>query len=129
MKHTNHFIVLLVIAILSTPLSSQSPTQQTQSSAWVQLTQSMLKMHMAAGAIHTSGDADIDFARLMLAHHQAAIEMSKAQLLYGKDPQMRRLAQEIVTDQQSEIELMQLWLTQHVATQQPSLDPTRSNQK
>jgi uncharacterized protein (DUF305 family) len=31
-------------------------------------------------------------------------------LIYGKDPQMRRLAQEIITDQQSEIELMQLWL-------------------
>jgi len=36
-------------------------------------------------------------------------------LLYGKDPQMRRLAQEIITDQQSEIQLMQLWLKQHVA--------------
>jgi uncharacterized protein (DUF305 family) len=49
----------------------------------------------------------------MLPHHQAAIEMAKTQLLYGKDPQMRRLAQEILTDQQSEIQLMQLWLKQH----------------
>jgi uncharacterized protein (DUF305 family) len=39
--------------------------------------------------------------------------MAKTELLYGKNPQMRRLAQEIVTDQQSEIELMQLWLKQH----------------
>jgi uncharacterized protein (DUF305 family) len=36
--------------------------------------------------------------------------MAKVQLLYGKDPQMRRLAQEIIEDQQSEMELMQLWL-------------------
>jgi hypothetical protein len=41
--------------------------------------------------------------------------MAKALLLYGKDPQMRRLAQEIITDQQSEIELMQLWLKQRDA--------------
>jgi uncharacterized protein (DUF305 family) len=47
---------------------------------------------------------------LMLPHHQAAIDMAKTELLYGKDPQMRRLAQEIITDQQLEIELMHLWL-------------------
>jgi uncharacterized protein (DUF305 family) len=38
--------------------------------------------------------------------------MAKTELLYGKDPQMRRLAQEIITDQQSEIELMERWLKQ-----------------
>jgi len=48
----------------------------------------------------------------MLPHHQAAIDMAKAELLHGRDPQMRRLAQEIITDQQSEIELMQRWLKQ-----------------
>jgi uncharacterized protein (DUF305 family) len=41
--------------------------------------------------------------------------MAKTQLMYGKDPQIRRLAQEIITDQQSEIALMQLWLTQRTA--------------
>jgi uncharacterized protein (DUF305 family) len=49
----------------------------------------------------------------MLPHHHAAIDMAKTELLYGKNPQVRRLAQEIITDQQSEIELMQLWLKQH----------------
>jgi len=49
---------------------------------------------------------------LMLPHHQAAIDMAKTELLYGKDPEMRRLAQEIITDQQVEIELMQRWLKQ-----------------
>ena len=67
---------------------------------------------MAMGAVQRSGNSDVDFVRLMLPHHQAAIDMAKTQLLYGKDPQMRRLAQEIITDQQSEIELMQRWLKQ-----------------
>ena len=39
--------------------------------------------------------------------------MAKTELVYGKDPQMRRLAQEIITDQQSETELMKLWLKDH----------------
>jgi len=66
-------------------------------------------------SVRPSGDNDADFVRLMLPHHQAAIDMAKTQLAYGQDAQMRRLAQEIITDQQSEIELMQLWLRQREA--------------
>ena len=65
-----------------------------------------------------SGEPDHDFVIMMIPHHQGAIDMAKALLLYGKDPQMRRLAQEIITDQQSEIQLMQLWLKQHVTNSQ-----------
>jgi uncharacterized protein (DUF305 family) len=80
---------------------------------WSELMGSMEKMHVVMGSIERSGDSDVDFVRLMLPHHQAAIDMAKTQLMYGKDPQMRRLAQEIITDQESEIQLMQLWLKQH----------------
>ena len=72
----------------------------------------MDKMHVAMGAIKRFGNSDVDFVRLMLPHHQAAIDMAKTQLVYGKDAQMRRLAQEIITDQQSEIQLMERWLKQ-----------------
>jgi uncharacterized protein (DUF305 family) len=87
----------------------------TDDADWSELIASMDKMHMAMGAVVRSGNSDIDFVRLMLPHHQAAIDMAKTQLLYGKDPQMRRLAQEIITDQQLEIELMQRWLKQQHA--------------
>jgi uncharacterized protein (DUF305 family) len=76
----------------------------------------MDKMHMAMEGVKRSGNSDVDFVRLMLPHHQAAIDMAKTQLLYGKDAQMRRLAQEIITDQQLEIELMQRWLKQREPT-------------
>jgi len=92
---------------------------------WSELIASMDKMHMAMGTIKRSGDADIDFVRLMLPHHQGAIDMAKVQLLYGKDGQMRRLAQEIVTEQQLEIELMQHWLNERrpvSGTQSPATD-------
>jgi len=58
-----------------------------------------------------NGNVDHDFATMMMPHHQGAIDMAKAELIYGKDPVMRRLAQEIIVDQQSEIDAMQLWLT------------------
>jgi uncharacterized protein (DUF305 family) len=80
---------------------------------WSELMASMEKMHSAIASVKASGNADVDFVRLMLPHHQAAIDMAKTQLLYGKDPQMRRLAQEIIIDQQSEIDLMKLWLKEH----------------
>jgi uncharacterized protein (DUF305 family) len=49
---------------------------------------------------------------MMIPHHQGAIDMAKAELLYGKDPVLRRLAQEIIITQNSEIQVMQQ-LAQH----------------
>jgi len=75
----------------------------------------MSVMHKGMHTAPQTGDPDSDFVTMMIPHHQGAIDMAKALLLYGKDPQLRRLAQEIITDQQSEIELMQLWLQQRDA--------------
>lgn len=93
-------------------LASENGDRSSTNATWSELIASMEKMHMAMGAVKPSGDSDVDFVRLMLPHHQAAIDMAKTELLHGKDPQMSRLAQEIITDQQSEIELMQRWLKQ-----------------
>ena len=91
------------------------------------MTDAMNVMHRGMHSGPYTGEPDRDFVTMMIPHHQGAIDMAKALLLYGKDPQMRRLAQEIITDQQSEIQLMQLWLKQHGAnsqnpTQRPGLD-------
>ena len=72
-------------------------------------------MHEAMSSARSSTDADRDFVALMLPHHQGAIDMAKIELVSGKDPQMRRLAQEIVAEQDSEIQLMQLWTQQSQA--------------
>jgi len=85
-------------------------------------------MHAAMASVRPSGDNDADFVRLMLPHHQAAIDMAKTQLAYGQDAQMRRLAQEIITDQQSEIELMHLWLRQH-EPQNPDLRSLKAKER
>jgi len=77
---------------------------------WDALIEAMARMHASMSSVRPSGYNDVDFVALMLPHHQTAIDMAKAELLFGSDPQVRRLAQEVITDQQSEIALMQLWL-------------------
>ena len=53
-----------------------------------------------------NGDPDHDFASMMIPHHQGAVDMAKAVLLYGKNPVLRRLAQEIIVSQGAEIAVM-----------------------
>jgi uncharacterized protein (DUF305 family) len=70
------------------------------------------KMHEGMDITFT-GNADIDFVRGMIPHHQGAVDMAKTVLAFGKDPQIRKLAEEIVKAQETEIALMQTWLKQN----------------
>ncbi|MFZ6678775.1 DUF305 domain-containing protein [Undibacterium sp. Tian12W] len=60
-----------------------------------------------------NGQSEHDFMSMMIPHHQGAVDMAKAVLLYTKDPAVRNLALGIIAEQQNEIKLMQLWLQQH----------------
>lgn len=69
----------------------------------------MQKMHDSMPADPT-GDADIDFVRGMIPHHQAAIDMAQVELEYGANPAIRALAQAIIAAQEQEIAQMRAWL-------------------
>jgi len=71
----------------------------------------MTKMMIDMG-IRPSGDVDTDFVAMMVPHHQGAIEMAQAELRYGRNQPLRRMAQEIIVTQLQEITAMRLSLGQ-----------------
>jgi uncharacterized protein (DUF305 family) len=70
-------------------------------------------MHRAMEEAARTGDPDHDFAALMVPHRQGAIDIAQAFLQYGKDSELRTLAQQIIAEQQYEIQLMNAWLSAH----------------
>ncbi len=79
----------------------------------------MTKM-MAGMDVKPSGDVDQDFAAMMIPHHQGAIDMAIAELRYGRNEQLKRIAQEIIVDQQQEIAAMRLALGQPLPPSAPA---------
>ncbi|MEI2417438.1 DUF305 domain-containing protein [Orrella sp. JC864] len=67
------------------------------------------RMHRDMAVAYT-GDADVDFVRAMIPHHEGAVDMARIVLAHGKDPGIRRLAEDVIRAQQAEIAQMRDWL-------------------
>jgi len=111
-----------ILCVLAATVSAQMAMEMSPAAAkfMQEMDAGMKKMDRDMTAAPMTGDVDHDFAAMMVPHHQGAIDMAKSELSYGKDPVMRRLAQEILADQQSEIDLMNLWLKKHAAPEAPA---------
>jgi uncharacterized protein (DUF305 family) len=107
----NLFVVPIAAAtvIVSSGLAISEGNGHAAMDAYMAAHQRMMKqMNMSM-----SGDPDKDFAMMMIPHHQGAIDMAKVELQYGKDPQLRSMAEEIIKAQEKEIAEMKEWQKAH----------------
>jgi uncharacterized protein (DUF305 family) len=88
-------------------MSTQTPLPSAATKAYLEAAE---RMHGPMMEGVQAGDPDVAFVRGMIPHHQAAIDMAKVVLQYGKDPLTKKLAEDVVREQQREITEMQEWL-------------------
>jgi len=118
-----------VLAICTQRFPSAS---QAEASYLAENVSAMTKMMFDMG-IRPSGDIDGDFVAMMTPHHQGAIEMARAELRYGHNERLKRMAQEIIVTQRDEIAAMRLAVglppsvPPDVARAAPATDPTPSS--
>lgn len=110
------------LAILAAPLLWAAPSlaqgashPTTAQGATAGYHAAMEKMNREMAAEAPSGNADRDFASMMAKHHQAAIDMARVELEHGRDPEMRKMAEEVVQKQQQEIAQLRTWLSRQPA--------------
>jgi hypothetical protein len=121
-----HGAALVATAIFSLSSFAAAPTPGPGAAAFVQENDAAMDKMMAAMAIKPSGDIDRDFAAMMIPHHQGAIDMALAELRHGGNEQLRRIAQEIIVEQQQEIDAMHLAVGQPLSPSAPA--PTQVQQ-
>lgn len=103
---------ILVSLLLAAPCLA-APMAMSDNPSDAAFLDAMKGMMMGMHSSMPTGDTDADFARMMLPHHQAAVDMAKVELQYGKDADLKALASAVVTAQDQEITLMKAWLAKH----------------
>jgi methionine-rich copper-binding protein CopC len=109
----------LLPAVVATLAAAQAVAADPHMVAFASENNAAMTKMMSGMHIKSSGDIDRDFAAMMIAHHQGAIEMAQAQLRYGKNEVLRRIAQEIIVDQLQEIAVMRMALGESLPPSAP----------
>ena len=120
---------LMFVAAAAAAAAPVGPIETvTPETPFLKENQAAMDKMMARMDVHPSGDVDADFVAMMIPHHQGAVDMAVAELRYGHNEQLRRIAQEIVVEQQQEIVAMHQSLGHPLplsaaAPDQPALPP------
>lgn len=93
--------------VLVTPAVGENSPHEAHSQFGQMMSAAMDKMHDGMSAARQTGDPDHDFLAMMIPHHEGAVGMARLALIYGRDPLVRQLAEEIIAGQQAEIAAMQ----------------------
>ncbi|VIO79899.1 hypothetical protein CI1B_82330 [Bradyrhizobium ivorense] len=117
--------VLFALAVSPAAMAQEAnhPVQAGQSAeerAFLAENDTAMTKMMNDMAAKPTGDVDRDFVAMMTPHHQGAIDMAVIELRYGKNEQLRRIAQEIIVDQQQEIQAMKLAIGEPLAASAPA---------
>jgi hypothetical protein len=125
----------LLVAFAAPPLAfavfaheAHPPAQQAatpEESAFLAENETAMTRMMNAMEVKPAGDIDRDFVAMMAPHHQGAIDMAVLELRYGKNEQLRRIAQEIIVSQMQEIAAMKLAIGEQVPPSAPA--PTQTS--
>jgi len=97
---------------LAMPLVLTAPARADHDATHA-FTEAHKNMMQSMEGMKLTGDADKDFAMMMIPHHQGAIAMAEIELKYGKDPGLRKMAEEMIAAQKKEIEELKKWQTEH----------------
>lgn len=112
------FLVVLMLAFPLASANASHPVNQT--STFLAETSKAMTTMDAGMMTKPTGDVDRDFVAMMVPHHQGAIDMAVAELRFGHNEQLKRIAQEIIVDQLQEIAAMHLALGQQLPPSIPS---------
>jgi len=112
MKFRNSLFVIFMLSLpaISAEHLDMNMSDMPFSASSQEYMKGMKDMHDKMMAAVNESDPDKAFAKGMVAHHEGAIAMAETELKYGKDPEMRKLAQDIIKAQKGEIEQMNKWL-------------------
>lgn len=119
-------IVPTVLVMMLATASIRAAEPAADYSAFMKESQAAMTRMMDAMNIGPTGDVDRDFVAMMIPHHQGAIDMALAMLRYGRNEQLKRIAQEIIVEQQQEIDAMRLAVGLPPASPAPA--PTQAPQ-
>ena len=111
-----HRTAILLGAAILTVAAASAPTPKSEFTREMTAT---IDSMMNSMQVRPTGDTDRDFAAMMIPHHQGAIKMAVAELRYGSNPQLKRIAQEIIVDQQQEIAAMRLAIGDQLPRPEP----------